>query len=149
MATTAFVFGLGIKAQFSTTAADRSDWVTDTQKVALTSSAYTPDQDVHDYFNDVTNEVSGTNYTAGGATLGSKTLTYDSATNKIVLDAADAAWASATISGIRKAVVYKDTGVAATSKLWCWHDFGADQSVAAGTFTIQWDADGVFRAVVS
>lgn len=149
MPTTAFVFGLAVKSQFSTTAADRSDWVTDTQKCALTTAAYTPDQDVHDYWNDVTSEVTGTGYTAGGVALASKTLTYDSATNKIVLDAADPSWSAATISGIRKAVFYKDTGVAATSKLWCWHDFGADQAVSSGTFTILLDADGVFRAVVS
>ena len=69
------------------------DFDTDTIKVALVSSSYTPDQDAHDYFNDVsTYEVSGTGYTAGGNTLGSKTATYDSATNVIVLDAADTTW---------------------------------------------------------
>lgn len=51
------------------------DFDTDTVKAALVTSTYTPDYLAHDYFNDVTNEVSGTGYTAGGATLASKTVT--------------------------------------------------------------------------
>ena len=48
------------------------DFDTDTIKVALLTSSYTPDQDAHDYFNDVSSaEVTGTGYTAGGATLAS------------------------------------------------------------------------------
>ena len=74
------------------------DWDTDTIKVALTTSSYTPNQDTHDYFNDVTNEVTGTGYTAGGNTLASKTITYDDANNVIILDAADSTWASSTIT---------------------------------------------------
>ena len=54
------------------------DFDTDTIKVALLSSSYTPDQDAHDYFNDVsTYEVSGTGYTTGGNTLASKTATVE------------------------------------------------------------------------
>jgi len=38
----------------------------DTTKVMLVTSAYTPDQDAHDNRDDITNEVSGTGYTAVG-----------------------------------------------------------------------------------
>jgi hypothetical protein len=42
------------------------DWDSDTIKVALLSSSYTPNQDTHDYFDDVSaNEVTGTGYTTG------------------------------------------------------------------------------------
>jgi hypothetical protein len=51
----------------------RIDFNSDAIKVALCTSAYTPDQDGHDFFNDITNEVTGTGYTAGGAALGSIT----------------------------------------------------------------------------
>ena len=69
------------------------NWLTDTIKVALTTSAYTPNQDSHDYYNDLTNELSTANgYTSGGVTLGSKTVTYDSGTNESRYDAADAQW---------------------------------------------------------
>jgi hypothetical protein len=119
------------------------DWDSDTVKVALTTSTYTPDQDTHDYFNDVTNEVTGTGYTAGGATLGSKTIGYTGATNVVKLDAADTAWTTSTITA-RYAVVYVDTGNAATSALMGYVDFGADVVSTAGTFTITWDAAGIF-----
>jgi hypothetical protein len=126
------------------------DWDTDTIKVALLSSAYTPNQDTHDYFDDVVaNEVSGTGYTAGGATLASKTITYDSATNVTVLDAADVTWSSSTITA-RYAVVYSDAGATNAQKVLLGYvDFGSDQSSTSGNFTITWDATGIFRLTVA
>ena len=124
------------------------DWDTDTIKVALTTSSYTPNQDTHDYFNDVTNEVTGTGYTAGGNTLGSKTITYDDANNVIILDAADTTWASSTITA-RYAVVYASTGTASTSPLIGYVDFGSDQSSTNGNFTITWDSTGIVRVTVA
>jgi hypothetical protein len=125
------------------------DFDTDTIKVALLSSSYTPDQDVHDYLNDVsTYEVSGTGYTAGGNTLASKTATYDSANNVIVLDAADTTWASSTITA-RYAVIYDSTGTASTSALIGYVDFGSDQSSTNGNFTITWDSTGIVRITVA
>ena len=125
------------------------DFDSDTIKVALLSSSYTPDQDAHDYFNDVsTYEVSGTGYTTGGITLSSKTATYDSATNVIVLDAADVTWSSSTITA-RYAVVYDATGTASTSALIGYVDFGSDQSSTNGNFTITWDSTGIVRITVA
>jgi len=120
------------------------DFDTDTIKVALVSSSYTPNQDTHDYWDDVSsNEVSGTGYTAGGATLASKTVTYDSGTNVTKFDAADVSWTSSTITA-RYAVVYLDTGTASTSPLIAYVDFGSDQSSSSGTFQIVWDSAGIF-----
>jgi hypothetical protein len=119
------------------------DWDTDTIKVMLCTSAYVPDQDAHIYKSSVTNEITGTGYVAGGATLTTKTITYDAATNKITLDAADVTWASSTITA-RYAVIYVDTGVAGTSVLLGYVDFGADVSSTNGNFTIVWDAGGIF-----
>jgi hypothetical protein len=125
------------------------DFDSDTIKVALLSSSYTPDQDAHDYFNDVsTYEVSGTGYTAGGNTLASKTATYDSANNVIVLDAADTTWASSTITA-RYAVIYDSTGTSSTSALIGYVDFGSDQSSTNGNFTITWDSTGIVRITVA
>ncbi len=124
------------------------DWDTDTIKVALTTATYTPDQDAHDYFNDVTNEVSGTGYSAGGATLANKTVTYTGATNKFVLDADDAAWAGSTITA-RTAVVYDASpGSDATRPLICYQQSDADVSTTAGTFTVQWNASGIVEITV-
>jgi hypothetical protein len=126
------------------------DWDTDTIKVALLSNAYTPDQDAHNYFDDVVaNEVTGTGYTQGGITLANKTNTYNSATNVIVLDADDVTWSSSTITA-RYAVVYDASpGTNATRPLIGYVDFGSDQSSSNGNFTITWDATGIVRITVA
>lgn len=118
------------------------DLDTDTIKCALVTSSYTPDQDAHDNFDDVTNEVSGTGYTAGGATLASVTMTADNTGNKGVFDAADVSWATSTITA-RAAVLYKSTGTASTSKLIAYIDFGSNIVSTGGTFTITWNASGI------
>ena len=121
------------------------DFDTDTIKVALVSSSYTPNQDTHDYWDDVsTNEVTGTGYTAGGETLASKAVTYDSATNVTKFDAADVSWTSSTITA-RYAVIYNDSPATAAAKtLVGYVDFGSDQSSSSGTFSIVWDSAGIF-----
>jgi hypothetical protein len=120
------------------------DLDTDTIKVALVTSSYTPDQDAHDFFDDVTNEVSGTGYTAGGASLANKAVTADNTDNEGVFDADDVAWTTSTITA-RGAVIYKSTGTASTSALICYLDFGSDKTSTAGTFTIAWNAEGILN----
>lgn len=120
------------------------DLDTDTIKVALVTSSYTPDQDVHDFFDDVTNEVSGTGYTAGGASLANKVVSADNTDNEGVFDADDASWSTSTITA-RGAVLYKSTGTASTSALICYIDFGADKISTAGTFTIAWNSEGILN----
>ena len=121
------------------------DFDSDTIKVALLTSSYTPNQDSHDYWDDVSSfEVSGTGYTAGGATLASKTVGYTSGTNVTKFDAADVSWTSSTITA-RYAVLYDDSpATAATKPLIGYVDFGSDQSSSSGTFSIVWDAAGIF-----
>lgn len=109
-------------------------------KVLLVTSAYTFNQDTHRYLADITNEITGTGYTAGGATLGSKTVTYDSATNTLRFDAADTVWPGATLVAAG-AVVYDDSG---SKPLLVWIDFDADLAPTDGAFTIAWAAAGVF-----
>jgi len=126
------------------------DWDTDTIKVALLTNSYTPDQDAHNYLDDVvTNEVTGTGYTAGGNTLANKTNTYNSATNVITLDADDTTWSSSTITA-RYAVIYDASPATnATRPLIGYVDFGSDQSSSNGNFTITWDATGIVRITVA
>ncbi|MBP7406069.1 MAG: hypothetical protein KA973_14240 [Candidatus Microthrix sp.] len=124
------------------------NFTSDTIKGALVTSSYTFDQDTHDYFDDITNEVTGTGYTAGGATLASKTLTYTAGTNTIAIDAADLAWTTSTITA-RGLVIYKSTGTGSTSPLIGFIDFGADVISTAGTFTVTFDAGGIGTFAVS
>lgn len=152
MAVTSKVYGQAIVGQYSATAARRIDWAGDTIKGVLLAAAYTPDQDAHDFYNDLTNELAtGGGYTAGGAALSGKTVTYDSATNRTRLLSANTAWGpAATFGPFQFLVLYKDTGTAATSPLILYVDFGTTINVANGTFTAVWDAtDGVFYHAVA
>lgn len=112
-------------------------------KVMLCTSSYTPSQTNHTVKTDVTNEVSGTGYTAGGAYLTSPTYTRSSGVT--TFDAADTSWASSTITA-RYAVIYDDA--AANDPLIAYVDFGADVSSTNGTFQLTWDASGIFTATV-
>jgi hypothetical protein len=144
MAVTAFLYG-SVPAKLAN---KEIDWDTDTVKVALCTSTYTPAQDTHDYFNDITNEVTGTGYTAGGATLASKTVTYTAGTNTTTFDAADVSWTSSTITA-RYAIIYVDTaGASSTDPLIGYVDFGENVSSSSGTFSITWDAAGIFTVAV-
>jgi len=120
------------------------DWTSDTIKVMLVDSGYTLDIDAHSNVNNITHEVSGTGYTAGGATLANKSVTRDDTNDWSKYDADDVTWANSTITA-RGAVVYLDTGTASTSTLIAYVDFVTDKSSSAGDFIIQWHTDGVFR----
>lgn len=135
------VYGNAPKAAFN----KEIDWDSDNIKVALLSSAYTPNQDGHDYYDDVvTNEVVGAGYTTGGKALAGKTATYDAATNAVKFDADDVTWAASTITA-RYAVVYDDSGATAGQKaLIAYFDFTTDRASSNGEFVIRWGADGVF-----
>ena len=113
-------------------------------KVALVTSAYSPDIDTHEDYADITNEVTGTGYTAGGKLLANKAVTKDTTDDEGVFDADDVSWTSSTITA-RGAVVYVDTGTDSTSLLIAYFDFGEDKSSSSGTFTIQWNAEGIIN----
>ncbi len=139
-AVTALLYGVPVKNQYDGTAV--VDWDTDTIKQSL-HTAYTINQDTHDFFDDVSGtEITGTGYTAGGATLGTKTATYDTATDQARLDAADVTWTTSTLSAT-DSITYKSTGTASTSPLIAGIDFGATVSTTAGTFQITFDATGI------
>ena len=116
------------------------DLDTDAFKIMLTTDSYTPAA-THSVKADVDNEVEGTGYTAGGASLASVTWTESSGT--VTFDAADISWTTATFTA-RYAVIYDDSVGDPVKPLVCLIDFGTDKSVTAGTFTIQFHANGIF-----
>lgn len=121
------------------------DLDTDTIKVMLVTSAYAPDQDNHTKRSDVTNEVSGTGYSAGGQAIANPSVTVDNVDNEGVFDGDDVTWASSTITA-RGAVLYKSRGGAATAdELLCYFDFGSDKSSSNGNFTISWNSEGIIN----
>ena len=116
---------------------------TDAVKIMLVGSAYTPNIDTHAKRSDVTNEVSGTGYTAGGIALVNKTVTMNTTSDKGVFDADDLTISNATITA-RGAVLYKARGGASSAdELIAYLDFGADITSTAGNFNIAFDANGI------
>ena len=56
------------------------DYLSDTLKIGLLADTYTPNRFTDEVWSDIsTHEISGTGYTTGGATLGSKTITVTAA----------------------------------------------------------------------
>lgn len=120
------------------------DFDTDTIKVMLVTNSYVPSATGHATKTSITNEVSGTGYTAGGATLTSVTLNESAGTT--TFSAANVTWThnAAGFSNARYAIIYKDTGTAATSTLIGYIDFGADKGNVAGDLVLQWNGSGIF-----
>jgi len=144
MAVTGFLYGPFAKALLE---GDMVAFDTGTYKVMLCTSSYTPNQDTHVDKADVDNEVSGTNYTAGGVAIASLSVTQTE--NVVKVDGTDSSWATSTITA-RYAVIYDDTEVAdADKKLVGYIDFGEDKSSEAGTFQITWHASGILTLTVA
>ena len=140
MAVTAKLYGLVFQSAFN----KEIDFDSDTIKAMLVTSAYTPNQDTHRYKSSITNEVTGTGYTAGGVTLASKTVAYDTTNNTVTFDAADLSWPASTITA-RYLVIYGSTGTDATSPLIAYVDFGADVSTTNGTLTYTFPTSGLVQ----
>lgn len=109
----------------------------------LVTSTYVPNIDTHAKRSDITNEVVGAGYTAGGATLANKTVVANLTSDKGVFDADDVVFSTATITA-RGAVLYKSRGGASTAdELISYLDFGSDITSTAGNFNITFDVNGI------
>jgi hypothetical protein len=112
------------------------DFDTDTFKVMLVTSTYTPDFDLHDFRNDITNEVSGTGYTATGNTATVTVNAVDTANNRLDVTLGGTTWTTSTITA-RGAVYYKSRGGASSAdEVIAYNDFGSDVTSTGGTFTL-------------
>lgn len=127
------------------------DYLADAITVTLHSSAYTIDQDTHDYQNDLTNELGTANgYTAGGQALGTKTNDYTAGTNTVAFKAADSVWTASGTLTARKAVVACTTpGTAATNPLMTYHESDSDISATDAAWTFDIPAGGFATIVAS
>jgi hypothetical protein len=137
MAVTAKLYAKSYLSAFAGTI----NWGSDSIKVMLCTSTYTPNQSTHQFKSDITNEVTGTGYTATGVALASKTATTSSLV--ATFDAADTSWPTSTITA-RYAVIYDATPASdATRPLIAYIDFGADVVSSGGTFQITFDSLGI------
>jgi len=109
-------------------------------KIAMYNNTETPNFSTEVSYA-ATNEVSGTGYTAGGQVVVSPTTT-ESPAGTLMYDLGDQVWASPTSVTARGAKLYADA--LAGNNLIVGVNFGSDFTSTAGTFTIQWNALGVF-----
>ena len=113
-------------------------------KIALYTSSATLSAATTAY--STSNEVSGTNYIAGGNTLTNVTPTTSSTT--ALTDFADTTWSSSTITA-RGALIYNSSTTAGTAdRAIVVLDFGADKTSTSGDFTIQFPAAGASTAII-
>ena len=107
---------------------------TDTYKIALYTSSATLGAGTTAYSS--SNEVTRTNYSAGGVTLTGYTIGLSSSTAYITFS--DPSWADSTITA-RGCLIYNSSK---TNKAVACFDFGSDVVSVSGTFTIDLPAAG-------
>lgn len=107
----------------------------DSFKCMLVTSSYTPNKGTHDKRDDVTNEVTGTGYTAGGTSC-TVAGALDTTNHRYDVTITGPSWVTATITA-RAMVVYKDRGGASSAdELVMYVDFLSDVSSTAATFAV-------------
>ena len=116
-----------------------------TFKLALYTSSATLDATTTDYT--VTNEVSGTGYTAGGGTLTNVSPTTSGTT--AFTDFNDLTFSAATITA-NGALIYNTTtgGGSGTTDSVVVLAFGGDKTSTAGDFTIQFPTADASNAII-
>tara|TARA_B100001094_G_scaffold313028_1_gene350346 strand:- start:425 stop:838 length:414 start_codon:yes stop_codon:yes gene_type:complete len=113
----------------------------DTFKIALYTNSASFDATTTAYT--TSNEVTGTNYTAGGNTLTRVDPTSSGTT--AFTDFADTTWSSSTITA-RGAMIYNDT--AAGNPAVVILDFGSDKTSTNGDFTVVFPAADASNAII-
>lgn len=123
----------------------------DAFKVALLTNAFAAANtftgtSTNGQYSDVSaNEITGTGYSAGGATLGSSALTANAGT--VTFTGNSVSWTSATFTA-KYAVIYSTT--ASNHDILGYMDLDtgapAGDSATNGTFTVNWNASGIFTA---
>jgi hypothetical protein len=108
---------------------------TDTFKCMLVTSSYTVNRGTHDKRDDITNEVTGTGYTAGGTTC-TVSGAVDTTNHRYDVTITGPSWSTSTITA-RAMVIYKSRGGASSAdNLVMYVDFLSDVTSTASTFAV-------------
>jgi hypothetical protein len=116
------------------------DLTTATLKLALYDNTATLNENTAAYA--TANEVSGTGYSAGGATLTNVAVTTDG--NVAIFDADNVSFANATITA-QAALIYNNSN---SNSAICVLDFGENKSSSNGTFEIQFPTPDASNALI-
>ena len=116
-----------------------------TFKIALYTSSASLDATTTDY--SVSNEVTGTGYSAGGETLTNAGVSLSSTT--AFVDFSDVTWSSATITA-NGALIYNTTtdGGTGTTEAVAVLAFGGDKTSTNGDFVVQFPTADASNAVI-
>jgi len=99
----------------------------------LVTSSYAEDRGAHSKRSSITNEVSGTGYTAGGASV-TLSASLNTTTHKLTLTIGAVSWPSSSITA-RKLIIYRSRGGASADELVACIDNGADLVSSSSTMT--------------
>ena len=91
---------------------------------------------------DVTNEVTGSGYTAGGIAQAYTLDALDTTNNRqpVTLTDITNGWGPTATFSAAGAIIYKNSGSAATDYLMFFVDFGGNVSCSAGTYSITYSS---------
>jgi hypothetical protein len=132
MASTGFVFNSVIRDE----AIGGVNYSSDTFKCLLLTSSATPNKDTWTRRNNITNEVTGAGYTAGGVTVTVSVGSVDTTNDRVDISLGTAEWTASTLTA-RYAVYYKARGGASSAdELIAVVDFGQDVSTINDTFSL-------------
>ena len=116
------------------------DLINDVLKAALYSTSFSAtDIDGAAPAYSTTNEIVASGYTAGGATLGTKTVTQDDTNDRAAFDCADITWTSLATATIGKVLIYDDT----TATKWILIAFEITTNSNGGNYTLTINANGL------
>lgn len=120
------------------------DWAGGTDvEVLLVTATYTYNPD-HNFVSDITNEITNGGYVRQNLT--GRTKTENDASDRVEFDASDTTFPTlAAGDQPAAAIVFRNTGVDATSELICFNTLTAPPAPNGGDYTIVWAATGVCR----
>lgn len=112
------------------------NFATDTFRVMLMTSAFTPNRDTQSKRAHISGEASGAGYTAGGEVVPVTIAAFDFDADRQDILLGSVSWPASSITA-RYAVYYKARGGAASAdELVFINDFGADVTSSAGTLLL-------------
>lgn len=116
--------------------------------ITLDTSGVSTAKTFADWKSNVAAEITGTGYTAGGATVSAPTFTAGGTDNSVATwtSASNPNWAGATFTA-NQAIFYESS--ASTYQLICWWDFGGAIPGTGGTYTLTIGSSGILTATAT
>lgn len=117
----------------------------DSYRMLLHTSALAPNVDTWAFRSDLTNEVTGAGYTAGGKALTGVAINTDLVNDRAEWTFAVLVWPAATITARYGSIVRWRGGAATADEIIAILDFGSDRASTAADFTVTPNVEGVIQ----